>query len=108
MATRQRGDVKGKFWYGEILVTVGDAVLDSDLRALDLAGIEERHHLQTARWEDLAVLIGLFSSLSQARKNGWCGAVSSGYHERLGLSRGWKDLYVLAWDAASELKTRAT
>jgi hypothetical protein len=33
-------------------------------------------------WEDIAVMVGVFPSKSQARKNGWVGIVGSGFHQR--------------------------
>ena len=36
-----------------------------------------------ARWDQLAVFIGLFPSLKQARHNGWSGDLPKGWVERL-------------------------
>ena len=49
---------------------------------------------ELATMAELAVLMGLFPSKGQARKNGWDGAIPDGYTEKHGLGKMKKSLFV--------------
>jgi len=61
--------------------TIGE-VTARDISVLFGDDIEVIKLPEDTRWEDIAVRVGTFKSLSQARKNGFGGDISLGWHSR--------------------------
>ena len=49
---------------------------------------------ETSTLADIGVLMGLFPSKGQARKNGWAGEIDGGWTDERGLGKLKKDLFI--------------